>query len=142
MAEQPTVGAGSQDVTRLRRRFDGQVLLPDDDGYHQARRVWNAIVDRRPAVIAAARAPPTWRPRCSFAAERDLEIGVRCGGHSVLGLSVPEAGLMIDLSLLRSVRVDPDRRRAWVARRASATWIALHSRTGSRPRPATSPTPA
>ena len=44
-----------------------------------------------------------------------LEVGVRGGGHSVLGLSVPEAGLMIDLSLLRSVRIDPDRRRAWVA---------------------------
>ena len=115
MAEQPTVGAGSQDVTRLRRRFDGQVLLPDDDGYHQARRVWNAIVDRRPAVIARCASPSDVAAAVRFAAERDLEIGVRCGGHSVLGLSVPEAGLMIDLSLLRSVRVDPDRRRAWVA---------------------------
>ena len=61
MAEQPTVGTGSQDVTRLRRRFDGQVLLPDD-GYHQARRSGTrlSIAGRR---SPAARAPPTWRPR-------------------------------------------------------------------------------
>jgi FAD/FMN-containing dehydrogenase len=115
MAEQPTVGTDNLDVTRLRRRFEGQVLLPDDDGYHQARRVWNAIVDRRPAVIARCASPSDVAAAVRFAAARDLEIGVRCGGHSVLGLSVPEAGLMIDLSLLRSVRVDPDRRRARVA---------------------------
>jgi FAD/FMN-containing dehydrogenase len=115
MAEQPTAGSGNVDVTRLRLGFDGQVLLPDDDGYHQARRVWNAIVDRRPAVIARCASPSDVAAAVRFAAECDLEIGVRCGGHSVLGLSVPEAGLMIDLSLLRSVRVDPDRRRAWVA---------------------------
>ena len=115
MAEQPTVDTGNLDVTRLRRGFDGQVLLPDDDGYHQARRVWNAIVDRRPAVIARCASPSDVAAAVRFAAERDLEIAVRCGGHSVLGLSVPEGGLMVDLSLLRSVRVDPARRRAWVA---------------------------
>jgi FAD/FMN-containing dehydrogenase len=115
MVERPTAGTGSQDVMQLRRGFDGQVLLPDEDGYHQARRVWNAIVDRRPAVIARCASPSDVAAAVRFAVKRDLEIGVRCGGHSVLGLSVPEAGLMVDLSLLRSVRVDPERRRAWVA---------------------------
>jgi FAD/FMN-containing dehydrogenase len=111
---EPTT-AGSPDVTQLRRGFDGQVLLSDENGYDQARRVWNAMVDRRPAVIARCASPLDVAAAVRFAAERDLDIGVRCGGHSVLGLSVPEGGLMVDLSLLRSVRVDPDRRRAWVA---------------------------
>jgi FAD/FMN-containing dehydrogenase len=115
MVERPTAGTASQDVTGLRRGFDGQVLLPDENGYHQARRVWNAIVDRRPAVIARCASPSDVAAAVRFATARELEIGVRCGGHSVLGLSVPEGGLMVDLSLLRSVRVDPDRRRAWVA---------------------------
>jgi FAD/FMN-containing dehydrogenase len=114
MVERPA-GVKGQDVTGLRRGFDGQVLLPDDDGYHEARRVWNAIVDRRPAVIARCASPSDVAAAVRFAVQRDLEIGVRCGGHSVLGLSVPEGGLMVDLTPLRSVRVDPDRRRAWVA---------------------------
>ncbi len=115
MGERPTTRTGSQDVALLRQGFMGQVLLPDEDGYHQARRVWNAIVDRRPAVIARCASPSDVAAAVRFAAERNLEIGIRCGGHSVLGLAVPEGGLMVDLSLLRSVRVDPDRRRAWVA---------------------------
>jgi FAD/FMN-containing dehydrogenase len=115
MVERPTTSTGSQDLTLLRQGFEGQILLPDEDGYHQARRVWNAIVDRRPAVIARCASPSDVAAAVRFATERDLEIGVRCGGHSVLGLAVPEGGLMVDLSLLRSVRVDPDRRRAWVA---------------------------
>jgi FAD/FMN-containing dehydrogenase len=115
MVERQTASTGSQDVARLRQGFEGQVLLPDEDGYHQARWVWNAIVDRRPAIIARCASPSDVAAAVRFAAERDLEIGIRCGGHSVLGLSVPDGGLMIDLSLLRSVRVDPDRRRAWVA---------------------------
>ena len=110
-----SIAADSRDVAPLRRQFEGQILLPEEGGYHQARQVWNAMVDRRPAIIACCASPADVAAAVGFARALDLEIAVRCGGHSVLGLSVPEAGLMIDLSLLRSVRVDPDRRRAWVA---------------------------
>ena len=110
-----SIAADSRDVAPLRRQFEGEVLLPEEGAYHQARQVWNAMVDRRPAIIARCASPADVAAAVGFARARDLEIGVRCGGHSVLGLSVPEAGLMIDLSLLRSVRIDPDRRRAWVA---------------------------
>jgi FAD/FMN-containing dehydrogenase len=106
---------GSQDLARLRHRLDGQVLLPYEPGYHQARQVWNAIVDRRPAVIARCASPADVAAAVGFARAHDLEVGVRCGGHSVLGISVPQGGLMVDLTPLRTVRVDPDRRRAWVA---------------------------
>jgi FAD/FMN-containing dehydrogenase len=107
------VPAGAE-VARLRRGFHGQLLLPDQDGYHTARHVWNAMVDRRPAVIARCASPADVAAAVRLGRTLGLEIGVRCGGHSVLGLSVPEGGLMLDLSPMGSVRVDPDRRRAWV----------------------------
>jgi FAD/FMN-containing dehydrogenase len=106
--------ADSQDLARLRHRFQGRILLPDEDGYHEARRVWNAMVDRRPAVIARCASPADVAAAVGFARDHDFEIAVRCGGHSVLGISVPAAGLMVDLTPLRAVRVDPDRHRAWV----------------------------
>jgi len=116
--EQPmtnrSIAISSPDLARLRHRFEGQVPLPDEDGYHKARRVWNAMVDRKPGVIARCASPDAAAAAVGFARAHDLEIGVRCGGHSVLGISVPEAGLMVDLTPLRAVRVDPDRRRAWV----------------------------
>jgi FAD/FMN-containing dehydrogenase len=104
-----SIATGSPDLARLRHRFDGQVLLPDEPGYHQARQVWNAMVDRQPAVIARCASPADVAAAIGFARAQDLAIGVRCGGHSVLGISVPEGGLMIDLSPLRAVRVDPER---------------------------------
>jgi FAD/FMN-containing dehydrogenase len=110
-----SIAADSPDLARLRRGFEGQVLLPDEPGYHDARMVWNAMVDRRPAAIARCASPADVAAAVGFARAQELEIGVRCGGHSVLGISVPEGGLMVDLTPLRSVRVDPDRRRAWVA---------------------------
>jgi FAD/FMN-containing dehydrogenase len=109
-----SIATDSPDLARLRHRFEGQVLLPDDDGYHQARRVWNAMVDRKPAVIARCASSADVAAAIGFGRAQDLEIGVRCGGHSVLGISVPETGLMVDLTPLRAVRVDPARRRAWV----------------------------
>jgi FAD/FMN-containing dehydrogenase len=113
MADRP-IAADGPDLARLRHRLQGQLLLPDDDGYHQARQVWNAMVDRRPAAIARCASPADVAAAVGFARMHELEIGVRCGGHSVLGISVPDGGLMVDLTPLRSVRVDPDRRRAWV----------------------------
>ena len=94
--------------------LDGQLLLPADPGYDDARLVWNAMVDRRPAVIVRCASVDDVRAALRAAGEHHLEVGVRCGGHSVSGLSVPENGMMIDLTPLAAVRVDPDRRRASV----------------------------
>jgi FAD/FMN-containing dehydrogenase len=95
-------------------RLDGQLLSPGDAGYDGARAVWNAMVDRRPRLIARCASVADVMAAVRLARERGLEIGVRCGGHSVLGLSVPDDGLMIDLTPMGGVRVDPARRRAWV----------------------------
>jgi FAD/FMN-containing dehydrogenase len=94
--------------------FDGQLLLPDDDGYHAARRVWNAMVDLRPAVIARCASATDVAATVRFATARGLELGVRGGGHSVLGVAVPQGGLLLDLSPMGAVRLDDDRRRARV----------------------------
>ncbi len=99
---------------QLDRQLDGQLLLPGDAGYDDARAVWNALVDRRPTMIIRCASRRDVVTAVRTARELDLEIGVKCGGHSALGLAVPEEGLMIDLSPMGAVRVDPARRRAWV----------------------------
>jgi FAD/FMN-containing dehydrogenase len=93
---------------------DADVLRPGDAGYDSARRVWNAMVDRRPALIVRCRQGPDVVAAIARARAEGLEIGVRCGGHSVVGSAVPEGGLMIDLSPMAAVRVDLERRRARV----------------------------
>jgi FAD/FMN-containing dehydrogenase len=107
-----SISAGN--IGRLRSSVDGQVILPSDDGYDSARALWNAMVDHRPSVVVRCASSADVAAAINFARSNDLEIGVRCGGHSVLGISVPDGGLLIDLSGLRAVRVDPDARRAWV----------------------------
>jgi hypothetical protein len=92
MADRSISTSQGLDVTRLRGRFEGQLLLPGDGAYDQARRVWNAMVDRRPAAIARCTSPADVAAVVRFARAQELEIGVRCGGHSVLGISVPRVG--------------------------------------------------
>jgi FAD/FMN-containing dehydrogenase len=94
--------------------FEGTLIGPDDDGYDQHRELWNAMVDRRPALIARCTSAADVVAAIRHAREQDLQIGVKCGGHNVLGLAVPQDGLMVDLSPMDSVRVDPDARRAFV----------------------------
>src|SRR5262245_32653989 len=101
-------------TTALPAHLDGHLLLPGDPGYDTARTVWNAIVDRRPRMIVRCASVGDVVAAVRTSRELDLEIGVRCGGHSVLGLAVPDDGLMIDLTPMGGVRVDPVTRRAWV----------------------------
>jgi FAD/FMN-containing dehydrogenase len=98
----------------MRAEVDGRLLVDGAPGYDEARAVWNAMVDRRPRAIVRCTSAGEVAEAVRYGRERDLEIGVRCGGHSVLGLCVPEDGLMIDLSPMDGVRVDPERRRARV----------------------------
>jgi hypothetical protein len=74
MANRP-MATDSQDLARLRHRFHGRVLLPDHRGYHQARRVWNAMVDRRPAVIARCKSPADVAAAVRFGRALGLEMG-------------------------------------------------------------------
>jgi FAD/FMN-containing dehydrogenase len=102
-------------MMNLADRLDGQLLTPGDAGYDERRTVWNAMVDRRPRLIVRCASVADVVTAVRTARELDLEIGVRCGGHSSLGLAVPDGGLMIDLTPMGGARVDPARRRAWVA---------------------------
>ena len=91
-----------------------EFLRTGDAGYDEARTVWNAMIDRRPAVIARCATTADVAEAVRFGRAEGLEIAVRCGGHNIAGLAVPEGGLMIDLTPMNAVRVDPSAKRAWV----------------------------
>ncbi|MEO8438210.1 MAG: FAD-binding oxidoreductase [Chloroflexota bacterium] len=96
------------------RGFDGEVVSPAHPAYDTHREIWNGMVDRRPAVIARCTSARDVVAAVRHGREAGLEIAVKSGGHGVLGLAVPEGGLMIDLGPMGEVRVDPAQRRAWV----------------------------
>jgi FAD/FMN-containing dehydrogenase len=102
-------------MTTTVARLDGHLLLPGDDGYDRHRTVWNAMVDRRPRMIIRAASVADVQVAIRTARELGVDLGVKCGGHSAAGWAVPEDGVMLDLTLLNRVRVDPVRRRAYVA---------------------------
>jgi FAD/FMN-containing dehydrogenase len=96
------------------RGFAGEIVQPGDTAYDAHREVWNAMVDRRPGLIARCTSADDVAAAIRHGRDASLDIAVKCGGHSVLGLAVPEGGLMIDLTPMGEVRVDPERRRASV----------------------------
>ena len=98
----------------LRAVMSGKVLVPGDGDYDEARRVWNAAIDRRPAVIARCVCAADVAAAVTFGVRNGLDVAVRGGAHGVSGKAVVDDGLMIDLSGLNSVAVDPEARRARV----------------------------
>ncbi|WP_232701410.1 FAD-binding oxidoreductase [Halobacterium wangiae] len=104
----------------LRQRFAGDLVSPDDDDYPDARRVWNGAINRYPRVVARCTGPADVAHAVSFAADADLPVAVRGGGHGVSGGAVVDDGVVIDLGWMDDVRVDPDEQVARVS--AGARW--------------------
>jgi FAD/FMN-containing dehydrogenase len=107
-------------IAEIRAVFRGAVLTPDDTGYDEARIIQNGMFDRHPGIIVQCAGPADVVDAVSFARDRDLLVAVRGGGHSIAGTCTADDCVMIDLSTMRGVWVDPDGRRVHVA--GGATW--------------------
>ena len=113
---------------QLARAFNGSFVGPDDAGYDDVRAVHNGLVDKRPGLIARCHNVADVRDAVNFGRDSGLEISVRGGGHNVAGRAVTDGGLMIDLSLMRGVDVDPARQRA--RSQGGVTWNEYNRATG------------
>ena len=111
---------GTTAFDELGAGFRGELLLPTSPGYDAARRIWNGAIDRQPACIARCMGVADVAAAVRFARERDLEIAVRGGGHNVAGTAVCDDGIVIDLSAMRAVSIDPVERTAVV--QGGALW--------------------
>jgi len=114
-------------LTELSARCSGELLGPGDAGYDEARRVHNGLIDKRPALIARCRGTADVADAVTFASRHGLDIAVRGGGHNVAGLGTCDGGLMIDLSLMKGIDVDPRARRARA--QGGVTWRELNRET-------------
>jgi len=104
----------------VRASFTGELIDPQDPAYEQARRVHNGLINKYPALIAACRTVPDVVDAVNVGREQAAEISVRGGGHGVAGLAVTDGGLMIDLTSMKGIRIDPSRRTVWA--QGGVTW--------------------
>src|SRR5690606_39267284 len=110
----------SADLQAFRSSHSGDLITPDDSRYDQARRVWNAMIDRRPALIARPRSAADVAAAVAFAQVQRLPVAVRGGAHSIAGRGTCDDGLVIDFADMKDVHVDPDARIATA--QAGARW--------------------
>ncbi len=107
--------------------FGGEIIEPQNNDFDDARSVWNAMIDRRPALIARCKTVGDVQAAVRLAETQDLPISILAGGHNVAGHAVCEGGIMIDLSLMRGVQVDADARLAKVE--GGAIWLDVDTAT-------------
>src|SRR5829696_769737 len=129
MAEDTTVFSplGALDTAGLQDGFRGELLRPQDPGYEDARKVWNGSISRFPALIARCAGVADVIAAVKFAKDNGLLVAVRGGGHSYPGHSVCDGGIVIDLSKMKGIRVDPEARTARV--QPGALWGELDHET-------------
>jgi FAD/FMN-containing dehydrogenase len=101
-------------IEKLKSKLKGRIILPSDLDYDQVREIWNAMIDRRPALIVRCADANDVPHAISFARENGLEISIRGAGHNIAGNALCDDGIMIDFSLMRNVRVDAGKKRAYV----------------------------
>jgi FAD/FMN-containing dehydrogenase len=114
-------------VEELGRDFEGEILVPTDGGYDSARKIWNAMIDKRPAVIARCASTADVVRGVKFAQEHQLVLAVRGGGHNIAGSALCDGGIVVDLSQMKAASVDPVARRATIE--AGATLADLDAAT-------------
>src|SRR3989442_83798 len=100
-------------IPELRRTFGGRVIAPGEESYDRARSLFYGGMDRRPAVIVRPADPDDVSRVVTLAADTGLDLAVRSGGHSIAGHSVCDDGVLLDLSQLRALDIDPERRVAY-----------------------------
>jgi FAD/FMN-containing dehydrogenase len=116
-----------QTIDVLRSRLRGEILTPSDQGYEDARTVLNAMIDRRPGVIVRCSETADVTAAADYARENELDLAIRCGGHSVPGFGTVDDGVVIDLSGMQRVDVDPEARTARA--QGGATWGVFNDAT-------------
>jgi FAD/FMN-containing dehydrogenase len=107
-------GLSKKVTDEFETKLRGQLLLPGDRGFAGARKIWNAMIDKKPAMIVRCAGVADVMGSIVFARDHDLLLAVRGGGHNIAGNALCDGGLVIDLSPMKSVRVNPETRRAWV----------------------------
>jgi FAD/FMN-containing dehydrogenase len=107
-----TIALSNDILTALRSELYGSLCLPNDAGYDEARTIWNAMIDRRPGAVVRCRVASDVISAVRLARDNSLLVAVRGGGHNIAGNAVCEGGLLIDLSPMRSIRIDPKVRTA------------------------------
>ena len=111
--DEQEIGRASEEIySSLKPRFKGNLLRPGEAGYEDARAIWNGMVARRPGVVARCADVKDVQTAIRAASEIGILTAIRCGGHSLAGFSTCDGGLVIDLSRMRQIAVDPDTRRA------------------------------
>jgi len=104
----------SEKIAKLKSHLNGKVVLPGDSGYDETRKIWNAMIDKRPAAIVRCSDPNDVPHAIAFARENGLDVSIRGAGHNIAGNSLCDDGVTIDFSGMKNVRVDTEKKRAYV----------------------------
>jgi FAD/FMN-containing dehydrogenase len=121
------VGSNTGSISALSQQFSGEIVTASDEGYELARRVWNAMIDQRPLLVARPRSASDVAAAVSFARDERLPLAIRGGAHSVAGMGTCNGGVVIDFSSMKNVVVDPAKRTARAE--PGAKWIDVDTAT-------------